>query len=84
MAAQEHGEVAGVRMSAETRCQPPPNTPPGTLCVLTAEGTTTAEDDRVPFDAVWDGEYWHMRWTAELSVRKATLCGFRFERIEGV
>ena len=56
-------------------CQPPPNTPDGTLCVLTAEGFTPAKNDRVPFDAVWRNGYWHSAGTAALSVRKATLCG---------
>ena len=62
-------------------CAPPPNTAPDTLCVLSAEGVTPADKDRIEFLARWDGKLWHSKRCAGISVRKATMCGFRFETI---
>ena len=35
------------------RCAPPPNTTPGTVCVLSCDGDTSADRDRIQFEARW-------------------------------
>ena len=65
------------------RCEPPDGTPAGTVCVLSCEGLTPYEMDRVHFTGIWNGMMWETKGAWPVSVRWATLCGWRFVRVAG-
>lgn len=65
------------------RCEPPTNTPAGVVCILSCEGDTPDDADRIEFPARWNGEMWETKGASAISVRKADLCGWRFVRVRG-
>ena len=64
------------------RCEPPKGTPAGTVCVLSCEGDTSHDRDRIEFHATWwDGRMWKRDGAWPVSPREADLCGWRFVRV---
>ena len=66
------------------RCEPPDGTPAGTVCILSCEGDTPDDADRIEFRGVWNHHgMWETKGAFAISARKADRCGWRFVRVRG-